>query len=254
MFGFRRIAYMLLSRHFYVGFALGWFLAGFLVNVIPAHAGYWVTHCVSGTCASATTTAVYNGDGSVTLTAGMVGSDTGSLRAVWFPYIVVASTTVFDNISQWSVTYGSISNTTACALQMQAYLTPTTNIGVMNLSESGSDTLSLNTWYGNGYKAPSFGFFESIAETCTVTLTSMKYDGAEQLFPEPPTGGGTLPLPMVVSEDMLATTTCETVDELTSCTFEYENITLFSPQNILFLGIIFLCFVFGGYWIVRKLW
>jgi len=39
MFGFRRIAYMLLSRNFYVGIGVGFFLAGlFALQISPAHA------------------------------------------------------------------------------------------------------------------------------------------------------------------------------------------------------------------------
>jgi len=259
MFGFRRVAYMLLSRHFWVGLSVGFFLAGFLVNVIPAHAGYWVTDCISGTCASATSSQIFNGDGTVTLTAGMLGSDTGNVRFAWFPYIVDYENIELDDITQLSVTYSDVTTTGTCALQLQTYVSSTETRGLVNLSESGSDSYNVPTyaggsWFGAGHKAPTFGFNESRAEMCTVTLTSLKYDGAEQLFPEPPTGGGTLPLPMVVSEDMLATTTCETVSDITSCSFEYENITMFTPQNLVFLGIIFFCFVFAGYWIVKKLW
>lgn len=261
MFGFRRIAYMLLSRHFYVGFALGWFCAGLLAFGIEAHAStYTVLNHSTSTSASDFTWA--NGE-SLVIPSSTLQYYEGLGQKIKF-FILQSGNTA--NISKpasflqngvvlYSPPQVDYRNTIGDAVPRHPMAVPEydTSYDLIIRNDSGSLT--------NGLKQ----YFNSSATLSMPEYTVRNYSGTvgnlvvgayvwlEDIPTSTPTSGTVFyPLGLnAIIDDMNCTNSATGTD----CTFEYaEPISNFTPENLFFLTVLFFCFVFSSYWIVKKLW
>lgn len=249
MFGFRRLMYTILSRHFWIGVGVGFFLGGLFCFTNSAHA-MSVSHI---------TDTIY-----------------GNLTPGFDDYTMI----IFDWGDNWCGTG------VPCA-QFQ-FDSPFTNYGYTlntNLSFSIAPSNLANRTKGP-YVAvfvddnPNFGFpsgsnrtlsnflitYESVIDDYFYfeTQNSGNFDpicagvaGSIDTCDPPPSGEGSdIYYPVLLfNDDMsIASTTCTLSATASDCLLHYDYSTEFTLTNIVLLTLLFAIGTMFGFWVVRTFW
>lgn len=283
MFGFRRIAYMLLSRFFWIGLGIGFFLASLFFSgvssvsaqvpfsehsgLIRLYGGYGInTDPTSnvlairgGSYSTATTTALWTNQTGGTISTGF--------RQYMFLYPLKLASSTLGVVTSLEFKYTKIQN---CVSSLTYYGTSTANPSEFN---SGSNIFDVATT--SGYKKINVGESDrnqtgigvfmlggSTVKYCELKISSI-IDNLENeyLIPDIPlsgeNGSSTILINPVVLTDnsmLVSTSTCAISSTSSQCSYVYTNLTYFTLENIVLFSILFFLGVFAGYWIVKTFW
>jgi len=271
MHAFRKLAYMLLSRHFYVGFAIGWFCASLFVFANVSNAQVPIQNYQ---------TYVY-GDQTRPFTFGSSPVNTVFLNSI------IATSTISSKL-QYTVNctncnaysgYGASSTvshkggSTTLEIAYNAYVTTGTcdlhrgnyvsqgwqiNSSPIHALTTGAST-TIYTWASTTAQGVAYaisGGATSAQHNCQIDVHSIKINGVEtlQIF-EPTSGGGattTLFYPIglnAIIDDM----NCVNTSTGTDCVFQYATSTPLTAQDFLAYFLIFTIIFVLSFYFTKKL-
>lgn len=262
MFGFRRIAYMLLSRHFWVGLGVGVALSGLLATSLASADTTLFNHATTSGATSlgwsinqnliiaSTTLQYYEALGKridfIILQTGNSGCSSNNYR--WSQNGVNLATS-----TQASYITSCQNSTPRHAMAVPEYDSQY-NLVVTNYQ--GNLTNGLKS-YWNGVSIASRPDFVLRNDDGSGNPSTLVYGGYTWLADiATSTGGGatsTVFYPLGLNA-MIDDMNCVNSATGTDCTFIYSSLTPFTLQNIVLLTLLFLLFGFIGYWLIKTFW
>jgi len=264
MFAFRLLMYTLLSRKFWIGLGIGFFLASALTIATPAHAFYkdssletYSSFCgVSGVNAKVwfvdtSTSTIFN----IWRSGTQTGTDNCySLRK--YTESSIATTTIFY------IKYSLVSCSNCYLVAFRGTERSNYSVGQEWLLNTATTSATLS--FQNSafvYRGFSVGMRvkSGVAPIGSIIIEDI-YDSLGNdyysIVDSSASGGGTNYYPVLLYKNMMnvASTTCLLSSTSSVCTLAYETTTHFTLFNIVLLLSLFIVVFVGAFWVVKSLW
>jgi len=264
MFGFRKIAYMLLSRNFWLGLGFGFLLASvFAVSQASAFYKDSSIETYSSFCGvSGVNAKIFFQD---TATSTLIntyrsGTQTGTdncyaLRRYTPDTLSIATTTIM------TIEYTSV-GTPCYMVAVRGTTRASYSVGQewsLSATTTGKVTFQNTAYPYTGFSVGS-RIKSGIQTICSIYIKDI-YDNLGNdyysIIDSEASGGNPEPLLLYIDSNSnmkIASTTCTSLDGSTDCIMNYDFTTDWTVENIFFLTILFLVAVFSGFWVVKTFW